>query len=97
LALTLFRDTCRNEHDVRTIMHLASHDASHEPLRAVEDYLLARVLPVAYTDRPGERSPRYDLDTADRALRFIARQMNGEATRALLVARSEMDGPRPRA
>src|ERR1700750_3167827 len=46
-------------------------------------HLLDRVLPAAYTQQPGEPPPRYDLATAERALRRIATRMNKDGTRDL--------------
>ena len=55
------------------------------PRRAedITGHLLDRVLPAAYTRQPGEPPPRYDLATAERALRCIATRMNNDGTRDL--------------
>ena len=49
----------------------------------IAGHLLDRVLPAAYTPQPGEPPPRYDLPTAERALRRIATRMNKDGTRDL--------------
>ena len=53
------------------------------PAEDIADHLLDRVLPAAYTPQPGEPPPRYDLPTAERALRRIATRMNKDGTRDL--------------
>ncbi|CAL9560250.1 hypothetical protein SUDANB145_04605 [Streptomyces sp. enrichment culture] len=76
LMLTLTRDTYRA-------------DQSFDPERfadraAVEDHLLARVLPAAYDDdRPGQPRSRYSLAQAERWLGAIAQRMNSEGSRDL--------------
>jgi hypothetical protein len=83
LALTLLRDTYRGGDDVRELLNFC--DAAHHdvPRQDIEDYLLDRVLPAAYSPRPGEPSPRYDLQSAQHALRYIAARMNQDGTRDL--------------
>jgi hypothetical protein len=81
LMLGLIRDTYRAGDDVRELLQI-SDDARHSA-QAIGDHLLDRVLPVAYLRRPGESAPRYDLHTAERTLRYIARQMNKDRTRDL--------------
>jgi hypothetical protein len=49
----------------------------------IEDYLLARILPSAYTPRAGALPTRYTLDEAERALAYIAWRMNRDHTRDL--------------
>jgi hypothetical protein len=83
LMLTLVRDTYRAGDDVGELLGLrdpAGHPASAEDLA---DHLLARVLPAAYTPQPGAPPPRYDLPTAERALRRIATRMSEDGTRDL--------------
>ena len=83
LMLTLVRDTYRAGDDVGELLGLrdaAGHPASSED---IADHLLDRVLPAAYTQQPGEPPPRYDLPTAERALRCIATRMNKDGTRDL--------------
>src|SRR2546421_7572137 len=46
-------------------------------------YLIARVLPDAYTPRPGRPAPRYRLNQASQVLSFLARRMNQDHTRDL--------------
>ncbi|MGO9297396.1 MAG: NACHT domain-containing protein [Streptosporangiaceae bacterium] len=83
LMLTLVRDTYRAGDDVGELLGLcdaAGHPASSED---ITDHLLDRVLRAAYTQQPGEPPPRYDLSTAERALRCIATRMNKDGTRDL--------------
>jgi hypothetical protein len=83
LMLTLVRDTYRAGDEAGELLSLrdaAGHPASSQD---IADYLLDRVLPAAYTPQPGEPPPRYDLLTAQRALRYIAVRMNKDRTRDL--------------
>ena len=83
LMLTLVRDTYRATDDVAELLGLrdaAGHPASSEDIAG---HLLDRVLPAAYTPQPGQPPPRYDLPTAERALRRIATRMNNDGTRDL--------------
>jgi hypothetical protein len=83
LMLTLVRDTYHVGDQAGELLGLrnaAGYPASNED---IADYLLDRVLPTAYTQRPGEPPLRYDLVTAERALRRIAARMNKEQTRDL--------------
>lgn len=49
----------------------------------LERHLIARVLPAAYTPRPGRPPPRYSEAQARQALTFLARRMNQDHTRDL--------------
>ena len=83
LMLTLVRDTYHAGDDVGELLGLqdaAGHPASSED---IADHLLDRVLPAAYTQQPSEPPPRYDLPTAERALRRIATRVNNDGTRDL--------------
>ena len=83
LMLTLVRDTYRAGDDVGELLSLrdaAGHAASADDITI---HLLDRVLPAAYARQPGEPPPRYDLATAERALRRIATRMNKDGTRDL--------------
>jgi hypothetical protein len=83
LMLTLVRDTYRAGDDAGELLGLrdaAGHPASSEDITG---HLLDRVLPAAYTPQPGQPPPRYDLLTAERALRRIATRMNDDGTRDL--------------
>jgi hypothetical protein len=84
LALTLVRDTYRSEDDVRELLVLAnlaagriSHDESVE---CILEHLLDRVLPAAYSQRPGDTATRYSLQKAQVALSHIAARMNRDNT-----------------
>ena len=78
-TLTLVRDTFRGD-DVREL--LAVSDAAGDGLTGatIEDLLLDRVLPAAYAPRPGDATPRYQLQSAHRALSYIASRMNQDGT-----------------
>jgi hypothetical protein len=82
LTLTLVRDTYRSSDDIRELLDFcdAVGDVSGED---IQDQLLDRVLPAAYTPPPGEPPPRYGLDEARRALGCIAARMGQEGTRDL--------------
>ena len=82
LTLTLVRDTYRSGDDIRELLDFcdAVGDVSGED---IQDHLLDRVLPAAYTPPPGESVPRYGLEDARRALGYIAARMSQEGTRDL--------------
>jgi hypothetical protein len=79
LALSLIRDTYRAGDDVSDLLDARSCSTPVD----LERHLIARVVPVAYTPRPGRSKPRYSLSQATQVLTFIARQMNHEHTRDL--------------
>ena len=83
LMLTLVRDTYRAGDDVGELLFL--RDAAGRPASSADiaDHLLDRVLPAAYTRQPGEPPLRYNLATAESALRYIAAQMNKDSVRDL--------------
>jgi hypothetical protein len=83
LMLTLVRDTYGARDDVGELLDLRDADGRPALAEDIGDYLLDRVLPAAYTQQPGEPPPRYDLPTAERALRCIATRMNNNGTRDL--------------
>ena len=82
LTLTLVRDTYRSGDDIRELLDFcdAVGDVSGED---IQDYLLDRVLPAAYTPAPGAAPPRYELEEARSALGHIAAGMSNEGTRDL--------------
>ena len=82
LTLTLVRDTYRDTdvHELLDFCGAAGHCVSRED---IEDHLLDRVLPVAYTPHPGEVSPRYEFQAAQRALSYVATRMNQDGERDL--------------
>ena len=83
LMLTLVRDTYRagdNAGELLGLRDAVGHPASGEDIAS---HLLDRVLPAAHTQQPGEPPPRYELPTAERALRRIATRMNNDGTRDL--------------
>lgn len=58
--------------------------ARHTPLMPdLTQHLIDRVLPAAYTPRPGQPAPRYSEQQARQVLAFLARQMNQDNTRDL--------------
>jgi hypothetical protein len=79
LTVTLLRDTYREGDDLYEFLDFSDHASSDD----IVDHLLDCVLPAAYDKTPGHPKPRYDLQTAQRALRHIAAQMNAEGTRDL--------------
>jgi hypothetical protein len=79
LALTLIRDTYRAGDDMCELLDIIRKGTSAD----VEQHLIARVLPDAYTPRPGRPKPRYSLAQARQTLGFFARQMNQEHSRDL--------------
>jgi hypothetical protein len=82
LTLTLVRDTYRSGDDIRELLDFcdAVGDVSAQD---IQDHLLDRVLPVAYTPPPGAAPPRYEFEQARRALGCIAAEMSREGTRDL--------------
>ena len=78
LALTLIRDTYRPSEDVGGLLTIRWSTADH-----LEQHLIARVLPAAYTRRPGSPEPPYSQTQARQVLAFLARQMNQDHTRDL--------------
>ncbi|MGH3900029.1 MAG: hypothetical protein ACRDTA_17675 [Pseudonocardiaceae bacterium] len=79
LALTLVRDTYRAGDDIGPLLDTIQYPSRND----IEQHLIARVLPDAYTPRPGRPKPRYNLTQAKQALAFIAGQMNQDHTRDL--------------
>jgi hypothetical protein len=79
LALTLIRDTYRAGDDMCELLDIIRRGTGVD----VEQHLIARVLPDAYTPRPGRPKPRYSLTEARETLGFFARQMNQEHSRDL--------------
>jgi hypothetical protein len=82
LTLTLVRDTYRSGDDIRELLDFcdAVGDVSGED---IQDHLLDRVLPAAYTPPPGEPPSRYGLEDARLVLGKIAARMSQEGTRDL--------------
>lgn len=79
LALTLIRDTYRPGDDVSDLLDASSCSTADD----IEKYLIARVLPDAYTPRPGRPKPPYTEAQARQTLTFFAQQMNQDHTREL--------------
>ena len=82
LTLTLVRDTYRSGDDIREFLSFCDDvgDVSGED---IEDHLLDRVLPVAYTLPPGAAPSRYELEEAQRTLGCIAARMSQDGARDL--------------
>jgi hypothetical protein len=83
LALTLVRDTYHSGDDVRELLNFCDAARQGGPREDIEDHLLDRVLPAAYTPRPGEAPPRYEVQAVQHAMRYIAARMNQDGTRDL--------------
>jgi hypothetical protein len=69
LALTLIRDTYRAGDDVSELLNGTWQGTGTD----LEQHLIARVLPKAYTARPGRPKPRYSLSQANQVLAFLAK------------------------
>ena len=78
LTLTLIRDTYGPDDDLSGLLTTPWSTAED-----LERYLIARVVPAAYTHRPGRPAPRYCQVQAEQVLVFLARQMNQDHTRDL--------------
>lgn len=87
LTLTLVRDTYQSGDQARALLGFCDITLRNIPndlaAEAITDHLLDRVLPAAYTRRPGQPPLLYDLATAQYVLTKIAAQMNQEGTRDL--------------
>jgi hypothetical protein len=84
LSLTLLRDTYRAGDDVRELLGIAHRAGRAEVARQeVENHLLDRVLPAAYSPHLGVPPSPYDLATAQRVLRYVASRMNQREHRDL--------------
>ena len=83
LALTLVRDTYRSGDDILDLLDLCDANGHRLAPEDIEDHLLDRVLPAAYEPVPGEPRPRYQLEVGQRALGYLAVQMNYDGTRDL--------------
>lgn len=79
LALTLVRDTYRDGDEISQLLDTTRYRSRGD----IEQHLIARVLPDAYTPRPGRSKPCYSLTQAEQVLAFIAGQMNQDHTRDL--------------
>ena len=74
LTLTLIRDTYQASDNVDELLDATRYRSTE----AIEQHLIARVLPAAYTPRPGRPSLRYSEEQARQTLTFIARKMGKE-------------------
>ncbi len=79
LTLSLVRDTIHLDQDTTELLDPDRFTDSDD----VVAHLLGRVLPAAYSQRPGRTVVRYALPTAQKALCYIAWQMNTQETRDL--------------
>lgn len=79
LMVTLVRDTYRHSGPVDELIG-SSRFGGRE---AIEDYLLDRILPVAYARHRGRAAPPYTVDEARQWLGHLARHVNDEGTRDL--------------
>jgi hypothetical protein len=83
LTLTLIRDTYSSADDARELLQFCDAAGSGVTRKEVEDHLLDRILPAAYTPQPGSPLPRYQLAAAQQGLASIAARMNQDGTRDL--------------
>ena len=87
LALTLIRDTYQSGDDARELLDrcdtIQKRVSGAQAAEEITGHLLDRVLPAAYTPRPGQPPSRYDLQAAQDALAKIAARMNQDGTRDL--------------
>jgi hypothetical protein len=98
LTLTLVRDTYQAKDNARDLLNFCDHISPGKAAEEITGHLLDRLLPTAYARRPGQRPPRYDLQTAQNALAKIAAQMNQDGARDLQWWRLPAWAPaRPRA
>ncbi|MGH3853448.1 MAG: NACHT domain-containing protein [Pseudonocardiaceae bacterium] len=79
LMLTVLRDTYGPEQGVDELIDASRFGSA----QAIEDHLLDRVLPAAYTRHPGQAAPPYTVEQAQRWLAQLARRMNAAGTRDL--------------
>ncbi|MGH3828969.1 MAG: NACHT domain-containing protein [Pseudonocardiaceae bacterium] len=79
LMLTVLRDTYGPEEGVDELLDSNRFGNA----QAVEDHLLDRVLPAAYTRHPGQAAPPYTVEQAQRWLGQLAHRMNEAETRDL--------------
>ena len=80
LTLTLLRDTYHAGDDLGDLLDPTRYSTAEH----IERHLITRVLPAAYTPRPGRPPPRYSETQACQALTFLARRMNQDHTRDLV-------------
>ncbi|MEU6439756.1 hypothetical protein [Streptomyces sp. NPDC047046] len=76
LTLTMLRDVYGEEGPVDELLDTARFPTP----RAVTDHLLGHVVAAAYTPGPHHRHPRWSPETAERALRYFARQCARQGT-----------------
>jgi hypothetical protein len=79
LTLSLLRDTYHTGDDLDALLDPTRYDTDEQ----IERHLIARILPTAYTPRPGRPPPRYSETQACHALTFLAQRMNQDHTRDL--------------
>jgi hypothetical protein len=83
LMLTLVRDTYRPRDDPGELLRRRNAAGRPASANVIADHILDRVLPAAYTRRPGEPEPRYSLQIAQDALERIATRMDKDGIRDL--------------
>lgn len=83
LTLTLVRDIYSSQDDIFSFLAFCDSGGHRVSSEDIVDYLMDRILPVAYARRPGQPPPRYDLHTAQHVLYFLAARMNQDFTRDL--------------
>lgn len=79
LTLSLLRDVYGPEGPVDELL-----DTTRFPtVDDIENHLLDQAINAAYTPRPGNPRPRYNVETAQRTLRYLATQLTEHGTRDL--------------
>jgi hypothetical protein len=79
LAITLLRDTYYTGDDLDELLD----DTRYSTAKHIKRYLITRILPAAYTPRPGRPPPLCSEAQACQALTFLAQRMNQDHTRDL--------------
>ena len=83
LTLTLVRDTYRSGDDIGELLDFCGDAERLVSHYDIIDYLLDRVLPAAYAQRPGNPLPRYDLQAAQNVMHHVAARMKQDGARDL--------------
>ncbi len=76
LALSMVRDVYRSTDPVDELLD----DSRFPSAEGIENHLLDHAVTAAYTPRPGHPAPRYTVETAERALRYLATQLTERGT-----------------
>lgn len=79
LTITLLRDTYHTDDELDDLLDPTRYSTTEH----IERYLITRILPAAYTPRPGRPPPPCSEAQARQALTFLAERMNQDHTRDL--------------